>query len=91
MHARRSLSLACMPVSLTCGFHGASLIVDPAAAEEPLLGSTVAVILDEAGDLLGAVASLGFRNYDFGPRSRCSAPASPSSRTRLGTCWVHWL
>ena len=45
-----------MPVCLTCGFHGAALIVDPSAAEEPLLGSTVAVILDEAGDLLGALA-----------------------------------
>ena len=53
--ARRGLSLACMPVSLTCGFHEASLIVDPSAAEEPLLGSTVAIILDEAGDLLGAM------------------------------------
>jgi exosome complex RNA-binding protein Rrp42 (RNase PH superfamily) len=43
-----------MPVSLTCGFHESALVVDPSAAEEPLLSSTVAVILDEAGDLLGA-------------------------------------
>lgn len=50
----RRLALACMPVSLTCGFHESSLIVDPSAAEEPLLGATVAVIMDEAGDLLGA-------------------------------------
>lgn len=67
----RSLTLACMPVSLTCGFHGASLIVDPSASEEPLLGSTVAAILNEAGDLLGGCVRCETRAV-LGVQHRCT-------------------
>ena len=51
---RRRLELRSIPVATTCGFLGDACIVDPAAAEEPLLGSSTTVILDQHGDLLGA-------------------------------------
>ncbi len=49
----RRLSLASMPVSLTCGFLESTCIVDPSAPEEEQLSSSVSVILDQDGDLLG--------------------------------------
>lgn len=42
-----------VPIGLTVGWHGATCIVDPSAAETKLLASVATVVLDADGSLLG--------------------------------------
>lgn len=63
MCRRERLEVTSLPVALTCGWHGAQCIVDPAASELPLLSSAVTVVLNAEGDLLGVSCKARLASY----------------------------
>ncbi|KAI0302799.1 ribosomal protein S5 domain 2-type protein [Multifurca ochricompacta] len=61
---RKPLPLECLPVSYTFGvFDGTTVLADPAAFEEPLLDTSISIVLDEGGALLSA-GQLGIADKD---------------------------
>ncbi|KAI9462858.1 ribosomal protein S5 domain 2-type protein [Lactarius psammicola] len=77
---REALPLKCLPISYSFGiFDGSTVLADPTAFEEPLLDTSISIVLDEHGSLLSA-GQLGIA--DKNTMSACVAAAKERHEAR---------